>query len=131
MTNVLTFRTLYVEKDGALAWVICFCALINNAIVNGIDCSFGVILASVMKKLNSSASTVSWIASIHTSCMFLFAWISTILTQKFGFRLVITFGVIISCLACASFLDLSSNALCQILLKVRLMFSLRFSMFRS
>ena len=31
--------------------------------------------------------------------MFLFAWISTILTQKFGFRLVITFGVIISCLA--------------------------------
>lgn len=99
MTNLSPFKTLYVEKDGFLAWVICFCALINNAIVNGIDCSFGVILSSVMKKLNSSASTVSWIASIHTSCMFLFAWISTILTQKFGFRLVITFGVIISCVA--------------------------------
>ena len=94
-----SLKQVQVKKDGILAWVICISALINNAIVNGIDCSFGVIIGSLIKKLDSSAATVSWISSIHTSSMFLFAWVSTILTQKYGFRVVIIGGVIVSCLA--------------------------------
>ena len=92
-------RQIRVKKDGACAWFICFFALINNAIINGINQSFGVILGSLIESFGSSATTVSWIPAIHTSVWFLFAWISTMLTQKYGFRVVIIAGAIISCIS--------------------------------
>ena len=72
------------------------CAFLNNAIVMGIDASFGVILGSLIKTMGSSASAVAWIPSIHTTSMSFFAWVSTILIQRLGFRVVICVGVMIS-----------------------------------
>ena len=92
-------KQVQVKKDGILAWVICLSAFVSNAIVNGIDSSFGEIIGSLIKNLDSNAATVSWISSIHTSNMFLFAMVSTTLIQKHGFHIVIIGGVIVSCLA--------------------------------
>ena len=94
-------RDTHVKKDGLGAWAICFCALINNAVVVGIDSSFGVIIASVIETLDSNPSAVSWIPSIRSTCMYFVAWVSTMLVQRFGFRVVFTAGAVLSCLAFA------------------------------
>ena len=96
MSMLYQLRQIKIRKDGNWAWFICFCALVNNGIVLGIDYSFGVIIESLNGILDSNDSTVSWIPSIHDTSMFLFAWISTIMTQKYGFQAVILGGSIIS-----------------------------------
>ena len=95
--NIL--RNIEVNTDGLWACVICLLALLSNAVVVGMDASFGLIIHSVIEKLESSASTISWIPSIRSTCMYLFAWISTSLTQRYGFRIVFMAGAILSCLA--------------------------------
>ena len=90
--NIL--RNIEVNTDGLWACVICLLALLSNAVVVGMDASFGLIIHSVIEKLESSASTISWIPSIRSTCMYLFAWISTSLTQRYGFRIVFMAGAI-------------------------------------
>ena len=92
-------RSFKVKRDGFVAWGICFWALATYGIAVGIDSSFGVIIGSLMEGLETSTSTISWIASTHSSFMYLFSWISTMLTQKYGFRSVFIGGAIISSMA--------------------------------
>ena len=99
VSRTFKLRNIEVNKDGLWACVICLLALLNNAVVVGMDASFGLIIHSVIEKLESSASTISWIPSIRSTCMYLFAWISTSLTQRYGFRIVFMAGAILSCLA--------------------------------
>ena len=99
MVTLSHLEQLKVKKDGVWAWAICFSAILNNMVVVGIDSSFGVIIGSIIEDLGSNAGTVSWIMSTHDTSMYVFASISATLAQKYGFRLVIIGGVILSCTA--------------------------------
>ena len=92
-------RLAVVEQDSPLAWVICFSAFIDVFIIIGIDNSFGVVIGSLMDLLGSSTSNIAWVHSVHSSSMFLFASVSSVLTNKFGFRIVILVGTILSCVS--------------------------------
>ena len=98
-------RQKVVKRDSFWAWTICFSALINNAVVHGIDGSFGEIIGSIIRRCDSNASSASWIASVHSSSMCIFASVSAVLIQTHGISLVILGGVAISCIAylCAAF----------------------------
>ena len=86
---------LTVKKDGCLAWMVCAGAFITQVATIGIDNSFGVVIGSLIELLDSNTSNVSWIHSVHSTFMFLFASISSIMLKKFGFRCVIIIGAIL------------------------------------
>ena len=86
-----------VKQDSCLAWMVCLGAFLTNLTIIGIDNSFGVVIGSVIELLDDTTSNVSWIHSIHSTFMFFFASISSILLKKFGFRSVILLGTILSC----------------------------------
>ena len=94
------------KEDGALSWCVCLCAFLSNAIVYGIEFSFGELFGTIMKDLNSSEANVAWIASTHSSVQYLSASLSSILAKKFGFAPTITIGVFIS----TTFLALSATS---------------------
>ena len=96
----------YYKEDGVLSWCVCFFAFLSNAVVCGIDFSFGELFGTVMKDLNSSESNVAWIASAHSAVQYLGSSLSSILAKKFGFAPVITMGVLIS----TTFLALSATS---------------------
>ena len=101
-----------VKKDGVVAWVICLCAFISGLIILGIDNSFGIIIGSLMEHLDANVSTVSWIGSVHSCAMFLFASIASILIEDAGMRIIIIVGTAVSCLAyAASALQYNATAL--------------------
>ena len=83
------------KEDGALSWLVCFCAFISNAVVLGISHSFGVAFGTVMKDFNASEANVAWIASVRVCIQYLSASLSSILAKKFGFAPIITIGVLI------------------------------------
>ena len=82
----------YVE-DGFWPWIICFCAFITNAIVFGVDFSFGEILGTILKDFNSTEADVALIGSLHSSMHCFSASLSSILAEKFGFSTIILVGV--------------------------------------
>ena len=73
----------------------------------GIDASFGQIIGSIIEHEGSTAGKTAWIESIHTSCMYLFASISTVLSKKYGFFPVVVGGFVLSCTAylCCGFTE--------------------------
>ena len=82
--------------DGILSWILCVCALISNAIVIGIDSSFGKALGSIIKDFNETESNVAWIGSVHSSTQYFSASLSSLLAMKYGFGYVIIAGILIS-----------------------------------
>lgn len=84
------------EKDGLISWIICLCAFITMAIIEGIDSSFGESLGLIMKDFNSTESNVAWIGSVHSSSNFFFASLSSLLANQYGFGTVIVVGILIS-----------------------------------
>lgn len=94
------------EADGILSWIICLSALTANAIVVGIDCSFGEILGSIMMDFNSTESNVAWIGSVHSSTQYFSASLSSLLAKKYGFGPIIVAGILIS----STFFALSATA---------------------
>ena len=94
------------ESDGMLSWIICLSALIANAIVVGIDSSFGESLGSIMNDFNSTESNVAWIGSVHSSTQFFSASLSSLLANKYGFGPIILVGILMS----STFFALSTTA---------------------
>ena len=86
-----------VKQDSFLAWMVCLGAFLTSFTIIGIDNCFGVAIGSLINLLESNTSTVSWIHSVHSSFMFFFASISSILLKKLGFRSVILLGTVLSC----------------------------------
>ena len=84
-----------IEKDSSAAWLVCFGAFLTLAGTIGIDSSFGVVMGTIITAVNISTTKVSWIHSIHSSSMFLFAFLSSFLLGKYGMRTIILFGAII------------------------------------
>ena len=91
----------HVRKDSFLAWMVCFGAFITHIATIGIDNSFGIVIGSLIVSLDSSTTNISWIQSVHSSFMFLFASLSSIMLKYQGFRSLVLIGTI---LCCASYL---------------------------
>ena len=85
----------HVKKDSFLAWMVCFGAFVALIASSGIDNSFGVVIGSLMELLDSNTYNVSWISSVHSTLMYLFASVSSIMLKKFSFRSVIIVGTIL------------------------------------
>ena len=81
-----------VKKDSGWAWMVCLGAFISQTVTIGIDCSFGEVIGSLMDLLGCNASKVSWIQSVHSSMLFLFASVSSIMLKRYHFRTVIFIG---------------------------------------
>ena len=84
-----------IKKDSYLAWFVCFGAFLTLAGITGIDTSFGVIIGTFTTKFNFSVMVTSWIPSIHSFGMFLFAFVSSILLKKYEVRLMVLIGAIL------------------------------------
>ena len=94
-------------KDSRWAWMVCLGSFLSQLTIDGIGNSFGVVIDPLVSKIDSNVANVAWIKSIHTTFIFLFAFISSIIINKFGFRIVIWVGTVLSCTAFISsaFLD--------------------------
>ena len=96
MKNMLEKIRGNYKKDGVLSWLVVLCAFVANAIVCGIDVSFGETFGTIMKDFNSSESNVAWIASVHSSAQCFSASLSSMLAERFGFVPVIGIGILIA-----------------------------------
>ena len=89
------------EEDGIWSWVVCLCAFVTNAIVFGVDFSFGEILGTILKDFNSTEADVALIGSLHSSVQCFSASLSSIMGERFGFCPIICVGVLIFSLSFA------------------------------
>ena len=95
MTNfVRNVRQSY-KEDGAWSWLLCFCACLANAIVMGIDYSFGEPFGSIMKDFNATEDSVAWIHSVQVSVHTFSAALSSMLAEKLGFSVLIAIGTLV------------------------------------
>ena len=100
------------KKDGSLAWIICGCAFISNAIIYGMDSSFGEMVESIAEDFDSTLDNVAWIGSVHSSTQYFAAFISSIAATIFGFGKIIATGVLMSTMGlCLSLLTNSVSTL--------------------
>ena len=88
-----------ITKDSFLAWMVCVGAFLGQIANIGIDNSFGIVLGNVINELNSTTYYVSWIQSSHSTCMYLFASISSFLLKKFLMRWMVLFGTVLCCIS--------------------------------
>ena len=86
-----------IRKDSFFAWMVCFGAFLSQIATFGVDNGFGVVLGNVIKEFNSTTYHVSWIQSTRSSCMFLFASVSSFLLKKVKMRLVVLLGTVLCC----------------------------------
>ena len=84
------------QKDGYLAWIICFAAFLTNAVITGIDSSFGETIGSIMKDFNVTQGEVAWIGSIHSSAQYFAAFVASPLSNHFGFGATTLAGTVIA-----------------------------------
>ena len=84
------------EKDSYLSWCVCCSAFVANAVVLGVDLSFGEIVGPIMNDFSSSESDTAWIGSIHSSIQFFSASVASLLAEMYGFGTVIFIGILTS-----------------------------------
>lgn len=83
--------------DGGWGWVVALAFFLVEVCTYGVIKSLGVFLQDLMEEFGESNSRVSWVISI---CVFVFAFsapLSTMLSNRFGYRpVVMTGGFLIS-----------------------------------
>lgn len=84
------------KRDGFLAWCICISAFLSNAVIIGIDCSFGESIGSIMRNFNASSGDAAWIGSLHSSMQFFAAFAASPLVKYYGFGPIILFGIFVA-----------------------------------
>ena len=96
---VENFRTTFFKRNGILAWMVCLGMLISNMIVQGINSSFGEIMASIINEFDSDLASISLIPSVHSFAYYLSGYVCSILVKWFSFRSLAFFGGLASCIA--------------------------------
>ncbi|XP_048848281.1 solute carrier family 16 member 6b isoform X2 [Brienomyrus brachyistius] len=86
------------EPDGGWGWVVAGAFFFVEAFTYGFIKSFGVFLPDLIRDFGESNSRVSWIISICVFVMTFTAPLSSVLTGRFGYRLVVIAGGILTCL---------------------------------
>lgn len=83
------------KQDGFIAWCICLSAFLSNAVIIGIDCSFGESIGSIRRDFNVNSGDAAWIGSIHSSIQFYAAFAASFLVKFLGFGPTILFGTLL------------------------------------
>ncbi|XP_074116691.1 monocarboxylate transporter 7 isoform X3 [Sminthopsis crassicaudata] len=78
--------------DGGWGWVVAFSFFLVEALTYGVIKSFGVFFNDIMNSFKETNSRISWIISICVFVLTFTAPLSTILTTRFGHRLVVMAG---------------------------------------
>ncbi|XP_034959930.1 monocarboxylate transporter 7 [Zootoca vivipara] len=78
--------------DGGWGWIVAFAFFFVEALTYGIIKSFGVFFIDLMESFDESNSRISWIISICVFVLTFTAPLSTVLTNRFGHRLVVVIG---------------------------------------
>ena len=86
------FRSSFFKQNGILAWMVCLGMLVSNLIVQGINSSFGEIMASIIKEFDSDLASISLIPSIHSFAYYLSGYVCSILVKWYSFRSLAFFG---------------------------------------
>ena len=84
------------KQDGFIACFICLSAFLSNAVIIGIDCSFGESIGSIKRDFNVNSGDAAWIGSLHSSIQFYAAYAASFLVKYFGFGPTILNGFCIS-----------------------------------
>lgn len=92
-------RSSFFKQNGILAWMVCLGMLVSNLIVQGINSSFGEIMASIIKEFDSDLASISLIPSIHSFAYYLSGYVCSILVKWYSFRSLAFFGGLASCIA--------------------------------
>ncbi|XP_061471596.1 monocarboxylate transporter 7 [Rhineura floridana] len=83
--------------DGGWGWIVAFAFFFVEALTYGIIKSFGVFFTDLVQSFDESNSRISWIISICVFVLTFTAPLSTVLSNRFGHRLVVmTGGLLIS-----------------------------------
>lgn len=84
---------VYTEvPDGGWGWVVAVAFFFVEVFTYGVIKSFGVFLQDLMTEFGESNSRVSWVVSICVFVMAFTAPLSTVLSNRFGFRPVVMVG---------------------------------------
>ncbi|XP_023692761.1 solute carrier family 16 member 6b [Paramormyrops kingsleyae] len=86
------------EPDGGWGWVVAGAFFFVEAFTYGFIKSFGVFLPDLIRDFGESNSRVSWTISICVFVMTFTAPLSSMLTGRFGYRLVVIAGGVLTCL---------------------------------
>uniref|UniRef100_A0A8D0BRX9 Monocarboxylate transporter 7 n=1 Tax=Salvator merianae TaxID=96440 RepID=A0A8D0BRX9_SALMN len=78
--------------DGGWGWIVAFAFFFVEALTYGIIKSFGVFFTDLMESFDESNSRISWIISICVFVLTFTAPLSTVLSNRFGHRLVVMIG---------------------------------------
>ena len=94
-----SLRKTFFKQNGILAWIVCLGMLMSNMIVQGINCSFGELMSTIINEFDSDLASVSLIPSIHSFAYYLSGYICSILVKWYSFRCLAFFGGLASCIA--------------------------------
>ncbi|XP_019117568.2 LOW QUALITY PROTEIN: monocarboxylate transporter 7 [Larimichthys crocea] len=78
--------------DGGWGWVVAVAFFLVEVFTYGTIKSFGIFLQDLMKEFGETNSRVSWIVSICVFVMTFNGPLSSVLTNRFGFQLVVMVG---------------------------------------
>ncbi|KAF7238184.1 Monocarboxylate transporter 7 [Varanus komodoensis] len=78
--------------DGGWGWIVAFAFFFVEALTYGIIKSFGVFFTDLVQSFEETNSRISWIISICVFVLTFTAPLSTILSNRFGHRLVVMIG---------------------------------------
>ncbi|XP_074871077.1 monocarboxylate transporter 7 [Carettochelys insculpta] len=84
--------------DGGWGWTVAFAFFVVEALTYGIIKSFGVFFNDLMESFDETNSRISWIISICVFVLTFTAPLSTVLSNRFGHRLVVMTGGILICI---------------------------------
>ncbi|MBN3313516.1 MOT7 protein, partial [Atractosteus spatula] len=78
--------------DGGWGWVVAVAFFIVEVFTYGVIKSFGIFLQDIMSHFNESNSRVSWVISICVFVMTFTAPLSSVMSNRFGYRPVVMLG---------------------------------------
>lgn len=96
--------------DGGWGWAVAVAFFLVEAFTYGTIKSFGIFLQDLMEEFGETNNRVSWIVSICVFVTTFCAPLSSMMTNRFGFQLVVmTGGLLISCGTIATSFAISIN----------------------
>nr|XP_056713934.1 monocarboxylate transporter 7 [Euleptes europaea] len=78
--------------DGGWGWIVAFAFFFIEALTYGIIKSFGVFFTDLVESFDETNSRISWIISICVFVLTFTAPLSTVLSNRFGHRMIVMLG---------------------------------------
>lgn len=95
---MVCFKVLIaLPRDGGYAWVIVFASFMVNFVIDGIIYSFGKTMAVLADEMKTPVTQISLVGSFQQSLYYLIGPITSAFVNRFGFRIVVFSGAVITC----------------------------------